>query len=96
MDYENKLDFIDGVEPPLEHVTQVLAQAKQLIETLELEFEQAQKDEDEGPAKITEINQKLRDDADLQVLAQQESEVRTTLADLKERRKRFADCNVQS
>ena len=70
MDYENKLDFIDGVEPPLQHVTQVLAQAKKLIETLELEFEEAQKDEDEEAEKITEINHKLRDDADLPVLAQ--------------------------
>ena len=28
LDYENKLDFVDGVEPPLQHVTQVLARAK--------------------------------------------------------------------
>ena len=34
LDYENKLDFVDGVEPPLQHVTQVLARAKQTIETL--------------------------------------------------------------
>ena len=71
MDYENKLDFIDGVEPPLEHVTQVLSQAKQLIETLEKDFAAAKKNEDEQESsnKITEINQKLRDDEDLQVLA---------------------------
>ena len=39
---------------------------------------------------------KLRDSEDLQVLAQQESEVKTTLTDLKERRKRFGDCSVQA
>ena len=74
----------------------MLARAKQLIETLELEFQQSQTDEDEEAEKITEINHRLRDDADLPVLAQQESEVKKTLADLKERRKHFADCNIQS
>ena len=58
MDYENKLDFIDGVEPPLEHVTQVLQQAKQLVETLDQEFAAAKRieDEKESSDKITQIS----------------------------------------
>jgi len=71
LDYQNKLDFIDGVEPPLEHVSLVLTHAKKLIESLENDYKRAVKDDnDESQTKITEINHKLRDDPDLQVLAQ--------------------------
>ena len=38
LDYENKLDFVDNVEPALEHVTQILARAKETIDTLYGEY----------------------------------------------------------
>ena len=34
LDYENKLDFVANVEPPLENVTNVLGRGKELIEKL--------------------------------------------------------------
>ena len=44
---------------------------------------------------ITQVNRKLRENEDLQVIEQQESQVKAKIVDLKDRRKRFADCNVQ-
>ena len=38
LDYENKLDFVDNVEPALVHVTEVLTRAKEAIETLDREY----------------------------------------------------------
>ena len=38
LDYENKLDFVDNVEPALVHVTEVLTRAKETIETLDGEY----------------------------------------------------------
>ena len=34
LDYATKLDFVEGVEPPLEHVSLVLTHAKKMVETL--------------------------------------------------------------
>lgn len=67
-----------------------------LLDKLEIEFNEALacKDKTSG-AKVTEINRKLRENEDLQVISSQEREVRTTLEDLKDRRKRFGDCNVR-
>ena len=38
LDYENKLDFVDNVEPAMVHVTEVLARAKEAIEALDAEY----------------------------------------------------------
>ena len=38
LDYENKLDFVDNVEPAMVHVTEVLARAKEAIEALDGEY----------------------------------------------------------
>jgi hypothetical protein len=66
LDYENKLDFVDGVEPPLQYLTNILAKADELIIKLEAEFKQAvAADDDHSATKITEINCTLRDDEDL-------------------------------
>ena len=63
LDYEDKLNFVDGVEPPLQYLTDILAQADELITKLEAEFKQAvAADDDYSATKITEINCTLRDD----------------------------------
>lgn len=50
LDYESKLDFVDGVEPPLQYVSQVLVRAKSLIDDLEKQFSEAEADkENSGP-----------------------------------------------
>ena len=97
LDYATKLEFVEGVEPPLEHVSQVQKRAAELIERLETKLGEALAGDDHlaGHA-LTEVKGKLREDEDLQTIVQQESEVKSTLLDLKDRRKRFADCNVQS
>lgn len=38
LDYADKLLFIDGVEPPLKDVTQVLERAKDLIDKIDADF----------------------------------------------------------
>ena len=38
LDYENKLDFVENVEPAMVHVTEVLARAKEAIEALDAEY----------------------------------------------------------
>ena len=95
LDYLEKLEFVDGVEPPLEYVTEMVNRAKQMLEDLEKEYDSF-KDNEEAGKEITEIQRKLRDNQDLQTIADQEAEVKKTLEELKERRKRFSDCNIQS
>ena len=63
---------------------------------METQFAEAVDAGSESGAKISALQATLRDEADLQTIVQQESQVQTALADLKERRKRFADCNVES
>ena len=93
LDYGEKLEFIEDVEPPLQYVTQILEKAKKEIDEVEQEFERDLKAENAG-SEIAEIASRLRENKELSTLAQQESEVKKTLLDLKERRRRFADCNL--
>ena len=93
LDYGEKLEFIEDVEPPLKYVTEMLSKAKKEIIEVETEYLRDLKSENSG-SEIAEIASRLRDNGELRTLAQQESEIKKTLLDLKERRRRFADCNL--
>jgi len=67
--------------------------AKAFLETLEKEYESITDKQEKGP-EVYEVVRKLRENDELQTLTEQEAEVKKSLQDLKERRKRFGDCNV--
>ena len=95
LDYESKLDFVDDVELSLKNTKEVLDRCKSLIEKVENEYNSIT-DKEQAGAEISSLNKQLREGEDLTVILQQEAEVKKTLLDLKDRRKRFLDCNVQS
>ena len=45
LDYLEMLEFVDGVEPPLEYVTGIVHRAKQMLEALEIEYNEVKDDE---------------------------------------------------
>lgn len=97
LDYHTKLDFVDNVEPPLQNVTEILGRTIVLVESLQNQFDEVLRNNDQSSgAKVTDINKQLRENEELQIIAQQEGEVRTQLEDLVTRRKRFGDCNIRS
>ena len=69
LDYGEKLEFIEDVEPPLQYVTQILEKAKKEIDEVEQEFERDLKAENAG-SEIAEIATRLRENKELSTLAQ--------------------------
>lgn len=63
LDYKNKLEFVDGVEPPLQHLTEILSRAESLVKELIDDYKEAVALN--SAPKFTEINCTLRDDEDL-------------------------------
>jgi len=64
LEYLEKLEFVDGVEPPLEFVTQMVQRAKDFLFALEEEYAAIKNKENAG-AEIGDINRRLRESEDL-------------------------------
>ena len=93
LEYLEKLEFVEGVEPPLEYVTKLVHRAKDMLTELQTEYNSIE-DKESAVQEINEISRKLRESEDLLTIEDQEAEVKATLQDLRERRKRFGDCNI--
>ena len=64
MEYLEKLEFVDGVEPPLQYVTQLVLRAQDMLAELETEYNSIEEKES-AVKEINEVSRKLRESGDL-------------------------------